>query len=174
MLTLTTMPDLTHFDSDGNARMVDVGEKSVSRRLAKARGKIRMKQQTAQLIKDRAIEKGDVLTVARIAGISGTKWTPHLIPMCHSITVDSVDMEFEWSPDENDMFAELKIAAIVCSTGKTGVEMEALSAVSISALTIYDMCKSVDREMEICTVHLVEKSGGKSGHFVRQDLQAED
>ena len=169
------MSELTHFDSDGNARMVDVGQKPLSQRMARARSKIKMRNTTAELIKNRSIEKGDVLTVARVAGINGSKWTPHLIPMCHPIAVDSVDIDFSWN-DKNAStdFAELEVNCAVRCTGRTGVEMEALSVVTISALTVYDMCKSVDREMEIAEVHLVEKSGGKSGHFVRQDLPTED
>lgn len=174
VLKLTTMSELTHFDADGNARMVDVGDKPVTRRMAKAQGVVRMRLATAEMIKDGAIQKGDVLNVARIAAINGSKWTPHLIPMCHPIAVDSVDIEFAWGQESSTNLAELAVSCTVYSTGRTGVEMEALSAVTIAVLTVYDMCKSVDREMEVTSVCLLEKSGGKSGHFVRQDFPTED
>ena len=145
--------------------MVDVGGKPISHRMAKARGVVRMSKSTYEQIQAGSIGKGDVLGVARTAGIMGTKWTPHLIPMCHPIAVDSVSIDFRWDENQDDI--DLTIESTVTTTGKTGVEMEALAAVSITGLTIYDMCKSVDRAMQIHSVCLVEKKGGKSGHFVR-------
>ena len=160
--------NLNHFDSDGNARMVDVGGKNITRRTATARGVVRMKRATADQIQSNTIQKGDVLGVARIAGITGTKWTPHLIPMCHPIAVDSVDIHFDIREFDSD-FSEIEVTAVVNTTGRTGVEMEAMTAVTTAALTIYDMCKSIDREMEFREVHLTEKTGGNSGHFVRSN-----
>ncbi len=146
--------------------MVDVGEKQVSRRVAKATGTVRMLSSTAELIAAGQSRKGDVLGTARIAAIMGTKSTPNLIPMCHPIAIDSVDIEFEIR-DSADNMSEVMITATVACHGKTGVEMEALTAVSVAALTVYDMCKSVDRAMEIRDILLLEKSGGKSGEFKR-------
>jgi cyclic pyranopterin phosphate synthase len=180
------MSELTHFDSKGNARMVDVGAKQTSVREAVARSRVRMLSATAEKILAGSTAKGDVLGVARVAGIAGSKWTPHLIPMCHPLLVDSVSIDFAWDEQidgneqtgirqTNDVgYRELVISARVTTTGKTGVEMEAMTAASITALTVYDMCKSIDREMEVCSVLLAEKKGGKSGHFVRKDLTAED
>ena len=152
---------LTHIDESGRARMVDVGQKPDTERIAVARGTVKMKPETFDLIKKGQVAKGDVLAVAQVAGISAAKQTPHLIPMCHPIAIDSVAMEFD--PVEPDA---VEITATVKCTGKTGVEMEAVTAVSVAALTIYDMCKAVDRGMRIENVRLVQKSGGKSGTIV--------
>lgn len=156
------MNELTHFDNQGRAVMVDVSEKETTLREAVACGSVFMKPETFRLIADKKIAKGDVLGVARIAGIMGAKRTPDLIPMCHPLTITSVTLDFSSIEAESriDIEARVKIA------GKTGVEMEALTAVSVAALTIYDMCKAVDRSMVISNIHLMEKSGGKSGHFV--------
>ncbi|MDT8441940.1 MAG: cyclic pyranopterin monophosphate synthase MoaC [Desulfuromonadales bacterium] len=154
---------LTHFDADGQAIMVDVGDKAVTRRLAVARGEIRMRAETLRRILDQKIEKGDVLAVARLAGIMAAKQTPALIPLCHPLLIDSVRLEFR--PDQERNLVEIE--ASVGVDGRTGVEMEALVAVSVAALTIYDMCKAIDRDMVIGAVCLLEKSGGRSGHFRR-------
>jgi cyclic pyranopterin phosphate synthase len=154
----------THFDADGKAVMVEVGEKSPSRRVAVARGEVRMAEATLQRILDRNVEKGDVFAVARIAGIMAAKKTPELIPLCHPLLLTSVAIDFTPFPDDG----RVEIEATVKLTGTTGVEMEALTAVSAAALTIYDMCKAVDREMVIGEIRLMEKHGGKSGSFVRR------
>jgi cyclic pyranopterin phosphate synthase len=156
------MSELTHFDETGASRMVDVGEKPVTKRIARASGIIRMQPATRQLITDKKLSKGDVLEVARLAGIMAAKRTDELIPLCHSLPLDAVRIDF--NEIGNDA---LRIEASVEVTAKTGVEMEALTAVSIAALTIYDMCKAVDREMRIEQIQLEEKMGGRSGHFVR-------
>ena len=142
--------------------MVDVSGKEVSDRMAKAEATVLMKPETLRIIRQKEISKGDVLEVARLAGIMATKRTDELIPLCHSLGLDSACIEFSF-PDE----ASLHIKSTVRVAGKTGVEMEALTAVTVAGLTVYDMCKSVDRGMEITNVRLVEKSGGNSGHFVR-------
>ena len=153
---------LSHFDETGASRMVDVGAKTATSRYARASGCVRMKCETQQLIRDRQLAKGDVLEVARLAGIMAAKRTGDLIPLCHPLPLDAVALKFRFpAPDL------LKIEAEVRITAKTGVEMEALVAVSTAALTVYDMCKSVDRGMEIGQIRLDEKSGGQSGHFVR-------
>jgi cyclic pyranopterin phosphate synthase len=156
------MKTLTHLDSKGNARMVDVGAKSVSRRKAIAYGEVRMRPDVLRQIRDRKIPKGDVMTVAKIAGIMAAKRVDELIPLCHSLNLDSVDLTFEPKLDR------LCIQATVCTSGRTGVEMEALTAVSVACLTIYDMAKAVDKEMIIGPIYLVEKEGGRSGHFIRR------
>ncbi len=157
------MSNLTHFDEQGASRMVDVGDKPTTRRLARASGIVRMQPETRRLILDRELAKGDVLEVARLAGIMAAKKTGDLIPLCHPLPLDAVRIEFA----EVDLDA-LRIEATVEVTAKTGVEMEALTAVSVAALTVYDMCKSVDRAMRIERIQLDEKSGGRSGHFVRE------
>jgi len=154
--------DLTHFDDQGKVRMVDVTDKAETVREAVARGSISMRQSTFRLIMNKEIAKGDVLAVARVAGIMGAKRTPDLIPMCHPLTITSVTVDFTPVEAKN----RIDIEARVKITGKTGVEMEAFTAATVAALTIYDMCKAVDREMVISDIHLVEKSGGKSGRFV--------
>lgn len=156
------MSDFTHFDDDGAARMVDVGSKQATHRVAKAAGIVRMKPQTLTKITAGDVRKGNVLEVARLAGIMATKQTGNLIPLCHPLGIDSVSIDFEAIDSE-----AIEIEATVSVFAKTGVEMEAMTAVSVAALTIYDMCKSVDRGMMISDIRLVEKSGGKSGHFIR-------
>lgn len=158
-------PRLTHFDESGASTMVDVGEKAVTARLARAAGEVRMRPETFRLILDRKLAKGDVLEVARVAGIMAAKRTDMLIPLCHPLMLDSVKIAF--IPDEAQ--SRIGIEAVVKCTGRTGVEMEALTAVSVAGLTIYDMCKAVDREMEIGAIRLWEKSGGRSGHFRREN-----
>ncbi len=155
---------LTHFDKAGSARMVDVSEKEVTVRTAVAEGEITMSAETMRLIREGQLSKGDVLQVARIAGIMGAKATPDLIPLCHPIPLDKVEVEFE-ELDEST----LKVQATARATFKTGVEMEALTAATIAGLTVYDMCKSADRAMTLGPFYLVEKTGGKSGHFKREE-----
>ncbi len=158
------MSDLCHFDSEGRIRMVDVGNKPVSERMARASGAVQMQPSTLERIRRRDLAKGDVLEVARLAGIMGAKRTADLIPLCHSLPLDAVTLDFSF-PDAT----ALSIEATVRCTARTGVEMEALTAVSVAALTVYDMCKGIDRAMEIGPVRLEEKSGGRSGHFQRAD-----
>lgn len=156
------MGELTHFDAAGASRMVDVGQKAVTRRLARASGTVRMAAETLATIQSRRGAKGDVLEVARLAGIMAVKRTAELIPLCHPLAVESVAVDFT-SPDDRT----LAITATVAVEAKTGVEMEALTAVSVAALTVYDMCKSADRGMTIERIQLEEKSGGRSGHWLR-------
>lgn len=158
------MGKLTHFDEEGRARMVDVSEKPPTQREAIAAGSVYMKPETIRLIKDRLISKGDVLGVARVAGIMAAKKTPDLIPMCHPLNITSVNIDFD--VDENKNKIDIKTTARI--TGQTGVEMEALTATSVAALTIYDMCKAVDKDMVISDIMLLEKRGGKSGEFKRK------
>ena len=153
------MPELSHIDEAGRPHMVDVTGKADTVRIAVAKGVVRMQPETFRLIMGGGIKKGDVLTVAQLAGIMGAKRTPDLIPLCHPLLIGSVAVEF--APDEKD--SSVEITATVECTGKTGVEMEALTAVSVTALTVYDMCKAVDRGMKIENIRLVHKSGGKSG-----------
>ena len=160
--TIPTSSTLTHFDRDGQAHMVDVSAKASTHRVAVAEGRITMQPATLALIQSGNAKKGDVLGIARIAGIQGAKKTSDLIPLCHPVSLTRVAVEFE---------VEAQACAVLCRataecTGQTGVEMEALSAVSVALLTIYDMCKAVDRGMVIGGVRLVEKTGGKSGRFV--------
>lgn len=156
------MSDLTHFDKEGKAIMVDVGEKDSSRRIAVARGEVAMQSETLQRILENRVEKGDVFAVARLAGIMAAKKTSDVIPLCHPLLINSVTVEF--TPDTAN--ARIGIEATVKVNGQTGVEMEALTAVSIAALTIYDMCKAVDKTMTIDNLRLAEKKGGRSGHFI--------
>ena len=158
-------PGLTHLDESGNARMVDVGDKPDTQRVAVARGSVLMRAETLELIKANGIDKGDVMTVARVAGIMGAKSTSQLVPMCHPIPLDQVAVELTADDDKS----AIDITATAKTTGKTGVEMEALTAVSVAALTVYDMCKSVDRGMRIEGVRLVRKSGGRSGDIVLEE-----
>ena len=158
------MPELTHFDEDGRSRMVDVSKKPITQRMAKAEGKVLMQPETLRMIQNREMSKGDVLEIARLAGIQATKRTDELIPLCHSLGLDSATVEFDV---ENQ--TTIRISSCVRVTGRTGVEMEALTAVSVAGLTIYDMCKAVDRGMELTDIRLIEKSGGRSGHFVRDE-----
>ena len=159
------MAKLTHLDSEGRARMVDVSEKGVTSRIAMARGTVFMQPETLALIMEKKVEKGDVFSVARVAGIMAAKKTPELIPMCHPLNINSVELFL--TPRKNP--ARVEIEAVVKVIGQTGVEMEAMTAVSVCGLTIYDMCKAVDREMSIGEIRLVKKSGGKSGTFIRKD-----
>jgi cyclic pyranopterin monophosphate synthase len=159
------MATLSHLDEQGRARMVDVSEKEVTSRVAVARGTIHMRTETLVLILQDKIEKGDVFSVARVAGIMAAKKTSELIPMCHPLNITSVKIDL--MPRENP--ARVDIEASVRVSGKTGVEMEAMTAVAVAGLTVYDMCKAVDREMSIGEIRLVEKSGGKSGSFLRKE-----
>ncbi len=153
----------THFDESGASRMVDVGEKPVTARMARAEATVVMQPETLSLIQNREFAKGDVLEVARLAGIMATKRTDELIPLCHSLGLDAASLDFEYVDA-----TRIRIESSVSVQGRTGVEMEAMTAVSIAALTVYDMCKAMDRSMEITNVRLLEKSGGKSGHFLRE------
>jgi cyclic pyranopterin phosphate synthase len=153
----------THFDDSGASRMVDVSEKTITQRVARARGTIEMSPATVKMIRDGGSAKGDVLEVARLAGIMAAKRTGDLIPLCHPLALDGVDLQFDFTDA-----AILTIEATTRVTAKTGVEMEALVAVSVAALTVYDMCKAVDRGMTIGAIRLEEKSGGRSGHFQRE------
>jgi len=157
---------LTHLDERGRARMVDVGSKPHTERVAVAKGEITMRPETLALIQEGGIPKGDVLAVAQVAGIMATKRTHALIPMCHPLLLTHVAIEF--APNEAENLIE--ITATVKTSGKTGVEMEALTAVAVTALTIYDMCKAVDRAMHITNVRLVRKSGGKSGEITLERI----
>lgn len=160
-------PQLTHLDEQGAARMVDVGDKADTQRVAVARGEVHMRPETLRLIQVDGLPKGDVLAVARVAGIMAAKKTHDLIPMCHPLLLNSVKVEFDLRPPSAEgQVAVIEITATVKVTGKTGVEMEALTAVSVTALTIYDMAKAVDKGMRIQQVRLVEKRGGKSGDVV--------
>ena len=158
------MSKLTHFNEQGQAHMVDVGEKDSTQRVAIASGLIRMQPETLSLILQGGHKKGDVLGIARVAGIMAAKKTPELIPLCHPLALTHVSVDF--TPDQQDSLIRCQTTA--ATTGQTGVEMEALCAVQNALLTIYDMCKAVDRGMTIDEVRLEEKSGGKSGHWVRK------
>jgi len=161
------MADLSHFDEAGASRMVDVSGKAVTHRSARASGLVRMEPATLAMIVDRRLAKGDVFEVARLAGILAAKRTGDLIPLCHPLGLDAVELAFT-KVDAGT----LRIEATVRVTARTGVEMEALTAVSIAALTVYDMCKAVDRRMTIEAIRLEEKSGGRSGHFRREETAA--
>jgi cyclic pyranopterin phosphate synthase len=159
---------LSHLDEDGQARMVDVGAKPDTERVAVARGRIMMQPETLALIQSGGAEKGDVLTVAQIAGIQAAKRTHELIPMCHPLMLTHIGIELTASgpgPDAAKRDTWIDIEATIRTMGKTGVEMEALTATSVAALTVYDMCKAVDRGMRITGIHLVSKCGGKSGEW---------
>lgn len=155
--------ELSHFDEKGASRMVDVGDKPITHRMAKATARVVMQPATLDRIYQRGFTKGDVLEVARLAGIMAAKRTSELIPLCHPLALESVRVDFHASDGQT-----LGIEVEVHCTGKTGVEMEALTAVSVAALTVYDMCKAIDREMVIQQIALEEKAGGRSGHFVRE------
>lgn len=159
------MPELTHFDDQGAARMVDVSGKEETVREAVAEGRVCMLPETLALILDQKVAKGDVFGVARVAGIMAAKKTADLIPLCHPLSLSSVDIAFE--PDK--AASRVLIRAIVRTTGRTGVEMEALTAVAAAGLTIYDMCKAVDRAMTMSDIRLMKKTGGKSGTFERSE-----
>ena len=159
------MSDFTHFNEQGRAKMVDVGEKSISRRTATAAARVLVNEQTFSLIRSGGMKKGDVLTVAQIAGVMGAKRTPDLIPMCHPILMDGIDLDLKL----NEERLSVEIFATVSCDGRTGVEMEALTAVSTAALTVYDMCKAVQKDMVITDIRLVKKTGGVHGDFIREE-----
>ena len=159
------MEDFTHFDPSGYARMVNVGEKAETQRTAVAAGRVLVNRNTFELIRTGGCKKGDVLTVAQLAGIMGAKRTPDLIPLCHPIMISGVELKLEL----NETDCAVDILATVSCSGQTGVEMEALTAVSAAALTIYDMCKAVQRDMVIDRIRLLKKTGGKSGTFERKE-----
>ncbi|MBR4944521.1 MAG: cyclic pyranopterin monophosphate synthase MoaC [Peptococcaceae bacterium] len=158
---------LTHFDSQGNAVMVDVSEKEATHRVAVASGKIKVNQAVYDAIVEGSVKKGDVLGVARVAGIMAAKKTHELIPMCHPLLLTKCTVDFELLPEE----LAVKAVATVKVNGQTGVEMEALTSVNVALLTIYDMCKAIDKTMEMTEIHLEEKSGGKSGTFINPNVQ---
>ena len=157
--------DLTHIDGEGRARMVDVGEKGVTCRMAVAAGRVRLNRAAFDLVRSGGVKKGDVLTVARVAGIMGAKRTPDIIPMCHPIPLNGVELSL--TLDEARLSVE--ITAAVSADGRTGVEMEALTAVSVAALTVYDMCKAVQRDIAISDIRLLKKTGGVHGDYERTD-----
>ena len=154
--------EFTHFDEQGNARMVDVSGKEITHRVAVAEGIISVSREVMDAIKGNKVKKGDVLTVSQVAGIMGTKRTPDLIPMCHPLSLTNAEVTFE----VNEENCEIKAICRAVTDGKTGVEMEALTGVSTALLTVYDMCKAIDKRMVIKEIHLVSKEGGKSGQFV--------
>ena len=158
---------LTHFDSQGNAVMVDVSEKEATHHVAVASGKIKVNQAVYDAIVEGSVKKGDVLGVARVAGIMAAKKTHELIPMCHPLLLTKCTVDFELLPEE----LAVKAVATVKVNGQTGVEMEALTSVNVALLTIYDMCKAIDKTMEMTEIHLEEKSGGKSGTFINPNVQ---
>lgn len=158
--------DFTHFNEEGRAHMVNVGQKQDTERAAEAMGFVQMKSETLQMIIEGKAKKGDVLAVAQVAGIMAAKDTSRIIPMCHNIFITGVDIKFNFYEEKNT----LGVKARVTTLGKTGVEMEALTAVSAACLTIYDMCKAVDRDMIIKQIHLVKKSGGKTGEYKREEF----
>ena len=160
------MGDFTHFNDQGRAKMVNVGEKPESQRIAVAAGRVLVNNETFALIQSGGMKKGDVLTVAQVAGVMGAKRTPDVIPMCHPIQINGIDLNL--SIDEKRRSVEIT-ASVSCS-GKTGVEMEALTAVSMAALTVYDMCKAVQKDIMITDIRLLRKSGGVHGEFTREDL----
>ncbi len=158
---MSAEPKLTHIGASGEAHMVDVGDKAETTRVAVAEGYVKMKPETLVLIRDGNAKKGDVIGTARLAGIMAAKQTPNLIPLCHPLILTKIVVDIT----EDDALPGLRVEATVKLTGKTGVEMEALTAVSVACLTIYDMAKAADKTMEIGSIRLLEKSGGKSGHF---------
>lgn len=159
------MADFTHFNDQGRAKMVDVGEKPITQRIAVAAGRVLVNDQTFALIRSGGMKKGDVLTVAQIAGVMGAKRTPDLIPMCHPILMDGINLEL--TLDEGRRSVEIR--ATVSCDGRTGVEMEALTAVSTAALTVYDMCKAVQKDMTITDIRLLRKTGGVHGDYNREE-----
>ena len=158
------MKDFTHFNEEGRAKMVDVGEKPVTVRTAVAAARVLVNEETFRLIKTGGMKKGDVLTVAQVAGVMGAKRTPELIPMCHPILIDGVDLELHLDEER----CSVEICATVSCDGRTGVEMEALTAASTAALTVYDMCKAVQKDMVITDIRLLKKTGGVHGEFERE------
>ena len=162
------MAELTHFNESGRARMVDVSAKASTERVATAQGRVRLQPDTLAKIRHGKIVKGDVLAVAQVAGVMGAKRTPDLIPMCHPVLLTGLDIDFEENPHPDpEGLCSITITATAKTTGPTGVEMEAITAVSVAALTIYDMCKAVDKGMGVTDVYLLTKSGGKSGTYMR-------
>lgn len=157
--------EFTHFNESGKAKMVSVDDKADTKRVAVAKGTIIMSEETFKMVVNGTHKKGDVISVAQIAGIMGAKKTSDLIPMCHNIFISGADLKFEMDSKKN----AVNITATVSTVGKTGVEMEALTAVTTAALTIYDMCKAVDKNMVIENIRLIEKLGGKSGHYLREE-----
>ncbi len=157
--------ELSHFNEEGRSRMVDVGDKEDTARIAIAKGEIVMRPETLRLINEGKISKGDVLAVAQVAGIMAAKQTSQIIPMCHPLMLTSVDLNFKINEAAHKIIIKSKVKTV----GRTGVEMEALTAVAIAGLTIYDMCKAVDRGMTIKAIRLIEKAGGKSGHYLNQN-----
>jgi len=154
----------SHFDSKGNAVMVDVSEKNITERIAIAKGKIYVNSEVMEAVLNQTVKKGDVLGVARVAGIMGVKRTSDLIPMCHPLMISKCSVDFEINEEKN----YIEAICTVKVEGKTGVEMEALTGVNVTLLTIYDMCKAIDKTMEISEVHLAKKTGGKSGEFINE------
>lgn len=163
-------PELTHVDQEGKATMVNVSDKAVTTRIAEATAKVKVGPEISRLIKENSLKKGDVLSVAELAGIIGAKKTSHLIPLCHNIPLSSVRVTTQL----NEKAQEVVISATVQCEGKTGVEMEALTAVSVAALTVYDMCKAVSKSIVITDIHLLSKSGGRSGDFVKEEIKVRD
>lgn len=159
------MSDFTHFNDQGRAKMVNVGEKPITQRVAVAAGRVLVNEHTFSLIRSGGMKKGDVLTVAQIAGVMGAKRTPDLIPMCHIVQVEGIDLELHLDEERHSV----EITASVCCGGRTGVEMEALTAVSTAALTVYDMCKAVQKDMTITDIRLLSKTGGVHGDYKREE-----
>lgn len=159
------MSDFTHFNDQGRAKMVNVGEKPITQRVAVAAGRVLVNEHTFSLIRSGGMKKGDVLTVAQIAGVMGAKRTPDLIPMCHIAQVEGIDLELHLDEERHSV----EITASVCCDGRTGVEMEALTAVSTAALTVYDMCKAVQKDMTITDIRLLSKTGGVHGDYKREE-----
>jgi cyclic pyranopterin phosphate synthase len=157
--------ELSHFNEEGRSRMVDVGDKEDTSRIAIAQGEVVMRPETLRLINEGKISKGDVLAVAQVAGIMAAKQTSQIIPMCHPLMLTSVDLNFKINEEAHKIIIKSKVKTV----GRTGVEMEALTAVAIAGLTIYDMCKAVDRGMTIKAIRLIEKAGGKSGHYLNKN-----
>lgn len=159
------MSDFTHFNDQGRAKMVNVGEKPITQRVAVAAGRVLVNEHTFSLIRSGGMKKGDVLMVAQIAGVMGAKRTPDLIPMCHIVQVEGIDLELHLDEEQHSV----EITASVCCDGRTGVEMEALTAVSTAALTVYDMCKAVQKDMTITDIRLLSKTGGVHGDYKREE-----
>lgn len=159
------MSDFTHFNDQGRAKMVNVGEKPITQRIAVAAGRVLVNEHTFSLIRSGGMKKGDVLTMAQIAGVMGAKRTPDLIPMCHIVQVEGIDLELHLDEERHSV----EITASVCCDGRTGVEMEALTAVSTAALTVYDMCKAVQKDMTITDIRLLSKTGGVHGDYKREE-----
>lgn len=159
------MSDFTHFNDQGRAKMVNVGEKPITQRVAVAAGRVLVDEHTFSLIRSGGMKKGDVLTVAQIAGVMRAKRTPDLIPMCHIVQVEGIDLELHLDEERHSV----EITASVCCDGRTGVEMEALTAVSTAALTVYDMCKAVQKDMTITDIRLLSKTGGVHGDYKREE-----